>query len=299
MPIAIRAATAAGILGSGLAGLCGLGAVLSAHAQSQASDATSISEAYRELRDSLSKVAGFDPSMRIKITESGFTTIHPSSTRKYLFRDTPSPEVKAYGFFHNNSGKVYVFAKGIGNIAEHNCCNWDWPAAQKHEADRFVIAFKTLAAGMPPESPAEVERFQAIVRQYREAATKPEFPEDARRFRVRAESAVSDKRFDDAADRYEEALKLVPWWPEGRFNRAVVLGDLERYTEAIREMKKYLALVPDSPNARAAQDQIYSWEDKSTAPSSQAAPSSATSPSSKGAEPCRTAFGCAQQQLQR
>lgn len=77
---------------------------------------------------------------------------------------------------------------------------------------------------------------------------------------MRAESAVSDKRLDDAADRYEDALKLVPWWPEGRLNRALVLGEVARYSEATREMKKYLALVPGAPNARAAQDKIYEWE---------------------------------------
>jgi hypothetical protein len=28
----------------------------------------------------------------------------------------------------------------------------------------------------------------------------------------------------------------------------------------MREMKYYLQLVPDAPNARAAQDKIYDWE---------------------------------------
>jgi hypothetical protein len=54
----------------------------------------------------------------------------------------------------------------------------------------------------------------------------------------------------------------VPWWPEGHFNRALVLAEVERYTEATREMRKYLLLFPDAPNARTAQDQIYAWEDK-------------------------------------
>jgi len=106
------------------------------------------------------------------------------------------------------------------------------------------------------------ESFQRTVQWFREQNPRPEFPEDARRFRVQAESAVRDKRFGDAAQRYAEALKVAPWWPEGHFNRALVLAEANHHGEAIREMKRYLMLVPEAPNARAAQDKIYEWEDK-------------------------------------
>jgi hypothetical protein len=39
-----------------------------------------------------------------------------------------------------------------------------------------------------------------------------------------------------------------------------LLGNNSKYQEAIMEMKKYLMLVPDAPNARTAQDNIYKWE---------------------------------------
>ena len=55
-------------------------------------------------------------------------------------------------------------------------------------------------------------------------------------------------------------MKIAPWWPEGYFNRALILGELNRFAEAMREMKRYLQLAPDAPNARAAQDKIYEWE---------------------------------------
>jgi tetratricopeptide (TPR) repeat protein len=140
------------------------------------------------------------------------------------------------------------------------------------------------------------QRFKEIVQQYRSNPGKPAFPEDARRFRVQAEFAVEQKRFEDAVRFYREALKAAPWWPEGHFNRGLVLAEVKRYPEAIAEMKRFLALEPNHPQARAAQDQIYRWE--SVVASSQAAPFSATSSSSKGVEPCRSVFGCAQQQLQ-
>jgi len=111
------------------------------------------------------------------------------------------------------------------------------------------------------EDRREDARFEELAAQYR-GKSRPDFPEEARRFRVQAEVAVQDKRFGDAADRYEDALKIAPWWPEGRFNRALVLGETSRHADAIREMKKYLLLFPDAPNARAAQDKIYEWEGK-------------------------------------
>lgn len=111
-----------------------------------------------------------------------------------------------------------------------------------------------------PPVARDSSQFEAIAANYRNAVAKPEFPEAARRFRVQAEAAVRNKDYEDAADLYDEALKIAPWWPEGRFNRALILGELKEYGEAMAEMKKYLVLVPDAPNARAAQDKIYEWE---------------------------------------
>ncbi len=113
----------------------------------------------------------------------------------------------------------------------------------------------------PPISPEKDEAaFTEAAGNYRAAAVKPTLPEDARKFKVQAEFAFGKKEFEGAAARYKEALDAVPWWPEGRFNRALILGELSRYSDAIKEMKRYLTLVPDATNARAAQDKIYQWE---------------------------------------
>lgn len=119
---------------------------------------------------------------------------------------------------------------------------------------------KTISAVTDPSSPAEEAAFTEAARSYRAATVKPTLPEEARKFKVQAEFAFSKKEFANAAERYKKALDMAPWWPEGRFNRALILGELSRYGDAIREMKRYLTLVPDAPNARAAQDKIYQWE---------------------------------------
>jgi tetratricopeptide (TPR) repeat protein len=102
--------------------------------------------------------------------------------------------------------------------------------------------------------------FQIAAAKYRAENPKPPFPEEARKFRIQAESAVQEKQFDRALERYGKALEIAPWWPEGHFNRALILGQTKTYRDAIREMKRYLLLVPDAPDARAAQDNIDQWE---------------------------------------
>lgn len=109
---------------------------------------------------------------------------------------------------------------------------------------------------------AEQAEFEKTVATYRNATPKPVLAEEARKFKVQAESAVREKNFADAAALYDKALTIAAWWPEGHFNRAIVLSETGAYATAIVEMKRYLLLVPDAPDARAAQDKIYEWERK-------------------------------------
>lgn len=103
-------------------------------------------------------------------------------------------------------------------------------------------------------------RFQEALTTYGPTIVKPPMPEEARKFKVQAEAAIADKQFDEAADLYGKALDVAPWWPEGHFNRALILGETGDLDQAIVEMKRYLALVPNATNTRAAQDKIYVWE---------------------------------------
>lgn len=102
--------------------------------------------------------------------------------------------------------------------------------------------------------------FEAEAARYRSLAVKPALPEEARKYMVQAEAAVRRKSFTEAAVRYRDALKIAPWWPEGYFNRALLLGETGEYKQAISNMKRYLMLVPAAPDAQAAQDKIYEWE---------------------------------------
>ena len=112
--------------------------------------------------------------------------------------------------------------------------------------------------GMRPEEVL----FHEAARAYRASNPKSQLPEAARRFKVQAEGAVHDKDYGAAAEFYGQAIGVAPWWPEGHFNRALVLSNTGDYELAIVEMKRYLELMPDAQDARAAQDKVYEWEPK-------------------------------------
>lgn len=104
------------------------------------------------------------------------------------------------------------------------------------------------------------DKFPEVVAQYRALEVKPALSEDVRKYRVQAEFAAKQKRYDDAIRLYGEGVKLAPWWAQGHFNRALLLAEKNRYREAAVAMNKYLLLEPNAPDARAAKDRIYQWE---------------------------------------
>jgi len=144
------------------------------------------------------------------------------------------------------------------------------PELEKVYAKALMVApFLTELKGEPERvakrkeaERAEEERFQAALREYLAAAIKPQLPEEARKYKVQAEGAVNDKNFAEAALLFRQALILAPCWPVGHFNLSLVLAESQDYAAAIIEMQRYLALVPEASDARAAQDKIYGWERK-------------------------------------
>jgi tetratricopeptide (TPR) repeat protein len=147
-------------------------------------------------------------------------------------------------------------------------CDWNvmvMPSLDQNTAINFantlfVLKQKTGQVRSPMDDP----EFRKAVDDYRfrKAKNQLQISEQARRYRMQAEAAVQEKRFADAERYFDELLKIEPWWPTGHYNRALILGELGNYDEAAFEMKKYLTLEPDAPDARAARDQIYVWESK-------------------------------------
>ena len=106
----------------------------------------------------------------------------------------------------------------------------------------------------------EETAFEDGLRKKRAGQVPIKLPREARKYGVQANFAVEDKRFADAVDRYADALKVSPWWPQGYYNRALILGKIRCLSEAMRDMKRYLQLAPQAADAEQAQDKIDAWE---------------------------------------
>jgi tetratricopeptide (TPR) repeat protein len=151
-----------------------------------------------------------------------------------------------------NNGNILLAPKEIGCSA----------AQGKRLADALAVLRDAALAHYAPPMADERARFEQVAAIYRGEAVKPRLPESARAYQVQAEDAVRDKDFDSAEELFGKALAIALWWPEGHYNRALVLAETGEYAAAVVEMQRYLELVPDANNARAAQDRIYEWQRK-------------------------------------
>lgn len=168
-----------------------------------------------------------------------------------LYKDNPNPHVSSRPMAMR---PTFILFKCGGQELKV----WDTAA----ESETLAHAWRTMAAGIPKESPLIAATFDGLASSYRADPAAYVMSEETRALKVQAETYVREKKPFFAVQRFREALTLSPWWPQGRFNLALIYGELELHSMAIAQMEKYLKLVPDAPNARAAQDKIYAWRAK-------------------------------------
>jgi tetratricopeptide (TPR) repeat protein len=103
--------------------------------------------------------------------------------------------------------------------------------------------------------------FEPIAAKYRELNVKPAVREDQRKYIVQANAAREQKDYVKALELFGEAIKLDQTaYPDAYLNAALIRALINDFQFAIYDMKKYLMLVPEAEDARAAQDKIYEWE---------------------------------------
>lgn len=174
------------------------------------------------------------------------------SRMSYRFSENPSfVATNVYG----NECVQKIGDKGTANCAFY----WRGTSARTNARD-FVRAWYVLAREAPVLYLEQEAAFERAAQSYRNAKVKPLLPEEAVKYKVQAELAVQQKRFDHAVDLYDQALSIAPWWPAGHYNSGLILGELKDYEEGIRALQKYLKLEPNASNARAVQLKIYQWE---------------------------------------
>jgi hypothetical protein len=169
-------------------------------------------------------------------------------------------ELKTIKVGRHKGQNYYVVRMGD----EDTECGFSIVVPNMERAKFLAAAFVRWKQASPEEREAALaqrqQRFAAVAASYRSSRSATAIPEEVRRYRVMAETAVRDMRFADAVDSYLDGLRIAPWWPEGHFNAALVLAELHFYDDAIAHMRNYLALVPNAADARAVQNKIYAWE---------------------------------------
>lgn len=163
-------------------------------------------------------------------------------------------------FFKNQDGNFPYLSSPISNTASYS---FGINVSVSNECDvRLVDALVALKQATEQADKQQSAEFEAVAANYRAASPKPGPTEAIHRFEVQGNGAIQDKDFYGAADIYAHGIAAAPWWPPFHYNLALILGELEDYQGAITEMQRYLALVPNAGDARAAQDKIYEWQAK-------------------------------------
>lgn len=122
-----------------------------------------------------------------------------------------------------------------------------------------LLALGTAYRGCPEGARSDA-LFARIVEATKALGQRPPLSENGRRFAVQAEAAAVAKNYDEAIRLFGEATAVCPWWAQGHYNRALLLAERGQTAAAIKAMKRFIALAPDSPDARTGQDRIYEWE---------------------------------------
>jgi tetratricopeptide (TPR) repeat protein len=103
--------------------------------------------------------------------------------------------------------------------------------------------------------------FKQLAEQYRNAIPKPEVSEEQRKYIVQANLFSQEKDYKKAITAYNKFVEVNPTaYPAAYYNLSLLYSQVNFFDKAILNMKKYLLLVPDASDARAAQDKIYEWE---------------------------------------
>ncbi len=106
-----------------------------------------------------------------------------------------------------------------------------------------------------------ITEFKPVAAKYCSLVEKPTISEEQRRFIVQANVANEQKMYSKAIELYKKAIELDETaFPAAYLNLALLSAQVNNFDAAIFNMKKYLLIEPDAPDARSAMDKIYEWE---------------------------------------
>lgn len=109
---------------------------------------------------------------------------------------------------------------------------------------------------------ADLDDFARDTAGWRALSTKPMLSDEVIKKRLLAEDAIQHQNLQAASSYYEAGVAINPTWAQGWYNAALLYGELQKYSEAAFDMKHYLILLPDAPDAAQAKERLLLWEAK-------------------------------------
>jgi hypothetical protein len=90
--------------------------------------------------------------------------------------------------------------------------------------------------------------------------------DEARRHMDRGQAAIemanTPADLDDAAKEFQKAIELAPRWPDPYYNLGMVQNKMERYDDALKNLKSYLQLAPNAKDAQEVKQLVNKIEYK-------------------------------------
>lgn len=183
-----------------------------------------------------------------------FETIAPRAHgRDVYITGTPNSVLRRL-----NSAGDYLRIRGVdpGTLVEER-----FTLRTPEEAMQFATAVEDLvraAARVAEEDRAFAVRAAA----WRAMNPKPRLSVPGERNRILGEQAMRERDFPRAMLHFENAVLTDPTWPSGNYNLALLYETAGQAEEAVRYMKRFLLLEPDSREAAAAREKVVILEDR-------------------------------------
>lgn len=201
--------------------------------------------------------------VRVRTEGASYLKANPDGTAKVVRVAFDSP-IEEYESFSAGFGICLGPAARLGgyrgDMPKGFMTKSGFHSTRREEIHRIAHAYNTLVAWNREHGEDEFAKLAAEWR----ANPSRALSAGGEKHRILAENAFREKDVERALAHFEDALESDPTWADGNFNLALLYGEMKEYALAARYMKRYLLLVPDSKDAKAANEKIIIWEDKAT-----------------------------------
>jgi|GEM_PF-6385550 len=140
---------------------------------------------------------------------------------------------------------------------------WLWSGWSQTDAQQIADALRVLVLDGRQQIDrmlaTRYQKFLGLCSTYIDNKTTAPLSEEARQHQLLSQDAASRNDMDKALDEADKEVDAAPCWAQGRYDAALLEAQVGYYPVAVQNMKKYLLLRPDAPNAQAVRDQILIW----------------------------------------